>query len=216
MTKKKKIAKKKTAKKKKEKTTPAAGPAKPAEPEPVKSPVVEYPTAGAKITDFESVLDNQLAGGNEPPPKRGRGRPRKDSTPAPPAEITLDENIISQAFKVPFDLWASTNNLPSLKLSDQDARILAGPVKQLIDYYLPNIPTITIAWVSLAVTAWAIMAPRMVLIAQVKKQKAEYSSRTTAPAGNKNQGPDIVANPGTDAQAPAPVVFPGATEPVEL
>ena len=211
MTKKKKSAKKTKEKKSivfaSEKPEPAPGPV---------SPVTPYPTAGPKITEFENVLDSQLAGGGEQPEKRGRGRPRKDQAPISEPENILDERIISQALQVPFDLWASTNKLPALKLSVQDSQLLSKPVKQLLDYYLPKVPAITIAWIALAVTSWSVMSVRLTLIARIKKEKAQSPSSATGPAPGNNQGRDVVANPERNVNAPAPVVFPPAGKPVQL
>lgn len=168
--------------------------------------VVPYPEAGKKITDFEQKLDEQLHG--EPiSAKRGRGRPRKDTVPEP--EFAMSEDIIRQTVKMPFDLWAVSQKLDELKLIDQEAAALAAPVKQLLDYYLPNFPTIGIAWVSLTVTSYSIMATRLGLIAEIKKQK--QSSPSSSPVDVKDVGhggprpPDL-----------SKTKFPEATEPVKL
>ena len=143
---------------------------------PAKPDVVPYPDAGKKVSDFEDKLDEQIAAGmgETESPRRGRGRPRKEPEAAP-ADFDVPEKIINQAIRVPFDLWSISADFKKLKLRDDEAGLLAAPVKQLLDYYAPKIPTIAIAWASLALASYSILAGRLKLIQELKKQKAETS-----------------------------------------
>jgi len=173
------MAKKKIAKKKKQKSVekrPAKG--KPANrsapaaelPPAVESPkITPHPTAGRKVLEFESRLDAVIAG---EPEKRGRGRPRKPPEPAGPEPQEIGLDIVKPVVKMPFDLWSARQGLDKLKITDQEAAQIAEPLKVLLDYYLPQIPTIAYAWISLAVVSYTVFQPRLELIQQIKKATA--------------------------------------------
>lgn len=127
--------------------------------------VVPYPTAGRKVTEFEDRLDAAIAKG-EQEPKRGRGRPKKIEEPPPPE---IDIKVFASCLQIPFDLWSVSQDAPELKLSMPEAVMLAKPMKQLADYYLPNVPEIAWAWFSLAGVSYTIVKSRLVLIAEIKK-----------------------------------------------
>ena len=164
--------KKKTTKKKAKKTTkktktisttaPQTGDAtaKKTRPE-----VVPMPTAGHKVTEFEDKLDASLAAG-EQEPKRARGRPRKIEEPPSPE---IDVKVFAQCLQIPFDLWSVSQGVEGLKLSTSEAIMLAKPIKQLADYYLPSVPEIAWAWFSLAGVSYTIVKSRLIIIAEIKK-----------------------------------------------
>jgi len=164
--------KKKKKKKSKPKKTAAEQPPK----------VTPYPTAGPKIADFEEKLDQQLAGDET---KRGPGRPRKQQQPEQPGPEGLDTAVVSGVVKMPFELWSISQNVKELALTDQEAAQISGPVKQLLDYYLPQIPPIAYAWIALTVNGFWIMRTRLLLIAAIRESKKQR----TPPAGPVNQGP---------------------------
>lgn len=177
--------------KKKKKKKPAKE--KPAEQKP---PIVTpYPAAGPKVVDFEDKLDEQLGAGDKPK----RGRPPKQPEPEP---AQVPNEIVKQAVQVPFDLWAINQNLKGLKLDAKEAAMLAEPVKTLLDYYLPQMPVIAIAWASLTISTYAVMKPRLEMIAEIKKQKASPSS---GPA-------DRDIKDGSGQGGPAPPVSPMPAE----
>lgn len=177
-----------------------------AEPEtkPGSPKITPHPTAGHKVLDFEDRLDDALEAATE---KRGRGRPRKQPEPAEPEPQEVGLDIVKPVVKIPFDLWAASNELDELKITDQEAAQIAAPLKTLLDYYLPRIPTIAYAWLSLAVVSYTISKPRLELIAQTKKMK------TPAAAGgqddrNKKSGrqpaaPGFITTPKTLQKFPS-------------
>jgi len=129
--------------------------------------VVPMPTAGRKVTEFEDRLDASLLDADEQP-KRGRGRPRKEvEQPAP----EIDVKIIGQAIQIPFDLWSFQQDIPDLKISVQESVMIAKPLKQILDHYMPNVPDIAWAWISLSAVSYSIVKSRLVLIAEIKKAK---------------------------------------------
>lgn len=137
---------------------------------PPKPEVTTYPRAGAKVQEFEDVLDRQLAGDVTPKPKRGPGRPPKEKLPEPEQpELTID--VVAGVVKIPFELWAISQSVESLKLSDDEVKKIAEPAKQLLEYYLPKIPVIAYAWVSLSVSTFWVMRTRLLLIQEIRKQR---------------------------------------------
>ena len=179
----KKRLKKKTKKKtityraKIQKPVPAAGATVPAQTSTAKSSptITPYPTAGPKILDFEEQLDRQLGGGDE---KRKRGRPPNQ----PPPEIPeIDITVIGQAIQIPFDLWSVSQGIPQLKIETKEAVMIAKPLKQLLDHYVPAVPEIAWAWISLGAVSYSIMKSRLALIAEIKKRKMVPGKQAAAP-----------------------------------
>lgn len=170
------MAKKKKTKKSAKKKTVEQTPPK----------VTPYPAAGPKVTDFERKLDEQIAAGD----KSKRGRPPKQPEPAP---TQVPNEIIKQAVQVPFDLWAISQELKGLKLEDKEAAMLAEPVKTLLDYYAPQMPVIAIAWASLTISVYAVMKPRLEMIAEIKKQK---TSPSPGPADQRAKHEEHVTSQG--------------------
>lgn len=167
-----------------------------------------YPTAGEKITAFEERLDAQLGADSSGAP-RGPGRPRKESVTAERAEQTFDSRLITQVVCIPFDLWALSQGVPQLKLRDEEAALIGPPVKELLDHYLPVMPPIAWAWISLSIVAYATMKPRLELIQVLKKEKANTSSaKRPVSVGTASAAP----NPG----APASALFPTQIEPEKV
>lgn len=183
MSKKKKVKKKKAAAKK---------PLAPTEQIPKVTP---HPTAGPKVTEFEEKLDAQLAGGE---PKRGPGRPPKQPD-GPPEPEGLDVGIVARIVKMPFELWAINQKVEELILTESEAKQIAGPVKELLDYYLPQIPAIAYAWIALTVNGFWIMRTRLALIAAIKESNKHATSSAQADAKDEGQGgPRPPASPPTE------------------
>lgn len=138
-------------------------------PESVKPKITPYPKAGAKVQEFEDLLDSRIAGDDQPP-KRGPGRPPKEKQPeSEQPKLTLD--VVAGVVKIPFELWAIGQDVWQLKLNDDEAARIAEPAKQLLEYYLPKIPVIAYAWLSLSVSAFWVMRTRLLIIQELKKQR---------------------------------------------
>lgn len=168
--------------------------------------IVPHPTAGKKVAAFEKKLQEQIQAGEQeqaPSVQRGPGRPRKTppepgTAPGTGPAANLSQEIIQNGLKMPFDLWSISQGVTELKLQANEAAALAEPVKQLLDYYAPKLPTISVAWFSLAVTAYSIMAVRIRIINEVKKAKK------TSDPGSGNAGPASAA-PASAVQPVQPV-----------
>ena len=176
--------------------------------------IVPHPTAGRRIKEFENQLEQQLkAGEPEQEPKQGPGRPRK--TPPEPGTAPvadLSQEIIQNGLKMPFDLWSISQGVAELKLQANEAAALAEPVKQLLDYYAPKLPTISVAWFSLAVTAYSIMAVRFRIINEAQKAKKKSHP------GSDEAGPVSAVEPVQPAspKEPAPLGSTGFPTKIEI
>lgn len=148
-------------------------------PDPVKSmpTVTPYPTAGRKVTDFEERLDAQLAGGIKKP---ARGSGGKFASKEPAAGPEIDVTVIGQVVQIPFDLWSVSQGVPDLKISTEESVMLAKPVKQLLDHYVPQVPEIAWAWISLSAVSYSIMKSRLVLIAEIRKNNPSSGQKADA------------------------------------
>ena len=167
--------------------------------------VVPMPTAGHKVTEFEDRLDSSLLTAEEQP-KRGRGRPRKEAEQPPPE---IDVKIIGQAIQIPFDIWALKNDCDALKISIEEAVLIAKPAKILVDHYLPQVPDIAWAWFSLITVTYTIVYGRLVLIAEIKKANSSSEEQMDAARGNK--APQGQGGPHPSASFPS---FEEITKPV--
>jgi hypothetical protein len=204
------MAKKKTKKKTKKKpvavkktdsikeTVPAVGQAAAGlkKTQPTLTPM---PTAGRKVQEFEDRLDKQLAGSGGAE-KRGRGRPRKEAGPQP---VEIDITVIGQAIQIPFDLWSVSQDVPDLKISIEESVMIAKPLKQLLDHYMPNVPEIAWAWISLSAVSYSIVKSRLVLIAEIKKAKKSNSSEVRKDAARGPVSPQGQGGPHPSAKFPS-------------
>lgn len=163
--------------------------------------IVPAPTAGKKVQDFEDILDKQLAG-DMGPPKRPVGRPpkEKDVEPEQP-ELTID--IVAGVVKIPFELWSISQSVKSLALSDDEAKNIAEPARQLLEHYLPQIPVIAYAWISMSVSVFWVMQSRLRTIQEIRLHR-ERIEQENQPA------PTAPAQPGVSTK------FPERSEPVKL
>ena len=174
------VTKKKTKKKAKKKTVKKVVPEKPVVQQEAPK-ITPMPIADSKILEFEEVLDRQLAGDKPAEKKRGPGRPPnppKEPEPEPP-ELTID--VIAGVVKIPFELWGISQGIESLALDDNEAQRIAEPAKQLIEHYLPQVPVIAYAWISVSVSTFWVMRSRLHLLQELRKQKEAKEPARPAP-----------------------------------
>jgi len=184
---------KKKAKKKRKKKTVTKKAVKTVEPEKqtplsAEPKLTVYPAAGAKVQDFEDALDKQLAGDAGPSaPKRGPGRPPKEKIPEP-AEPQLTIDVVAGIVKIPFELWSISQSVKTLAISDEEAKRIAEPAMQLLEFYLPQIPVIAYAWISMSVSTFWVMQSRLRTIKEVR----EHKKRTAPPRPAEPAQPGVV------------------------
>jgi hypothetical protein len=144
-----------------------------------------------KKPKFEETLDR----GPQPKKNRGRGRPKKERPqPEPAAGETgpapeLDIGIVAGVIKMPYEFWSISTGVKDLQLSDAEAEQIAQPAKQLLDYYLPKIPSVAYAWAALTVSIFFTTKPRLTVLAEKRQEKHESPSESpvgAAPGPAKN------------------------------
>ena len=144
----------------------------------VKPEVTPYPTAGPKVQEFEDLIDAHLADDTGPPkPKRPVGRP-PGKKPQEPEQPELTSDIVAGVIKIPFQLWSISQSVKTLELTDEEAKQIAEPAKQLLEYYLPKIPVIAYAWVSLSVSTFWVMQTRLRTIKELKEHRKRIQKET--------------------------------------
>jgi hypothetical protein len=172
--------------------------------------VTSYPTAGRKVTEFETELDKQLAAGEQTEQKRGPGRPRKDSQTAEPVVDIgpqLQQKVLERMLRIPFSAWAKYAGIEDLALTDHEASDLAAASKELLDYYIPNLPPVLIMWSNFTVTMLCIVQPRFARITEMKKIIKEKQTEKTGQEGRQPAG---------QGRPISPVKFPSKVETQKL
>jgi len=173
-------------KKSKKKTVKKATPEKPVVKVNLGPEITPYPQAGRKVLEFEDNLDRQLSGDMPSDKKRGPGRPPGPQKVAEPEPPDLSIEVVAGVVKIPFELWAISQSIEKLALDDKEAEQIAEPARQLLEYYLPKIPVIAYAWVSMSVSVFWVMRSRLFLIAELRKQKE--AKKPTRPAEPSQPG----------------------------
>ena len=164
--------------------------------------IVPAPTAGKKVQDFEDVLDKQLAG-DMGPTTRPVGRPPKEKEVEPePPELTIE--IVAGVVKIPFELWSISQSVKSLALTDDEAKKIAEPARQLLEHYLPQIPVIAYAWISMSVSVFWVMQLRLRTIQELRKHRERIRQGTPQPV-EKPEGPGVTAIKFPDQEKPVKV-----------
>ena len=103
-------------------------------------------------------------------------------------ELTID--IVAGVIKIPFEIWAIGEDLEKLALDDDEARRIAEPARQLLEFYLPKIPVIAYAWISMSVGAFWSLRTRLLLIQEMKKQDQKQQPGASPVA---QTGPGVIA-----------------------
>ena len=162
--------------------------------------------------DFEQTLKD-IAGSHQPAaegeekverrggPRPGSGRP-KGVTEAFAAVNRLpakaNETLIP-VLQIPFELWSKSQGVKELALGKDDAKELALPVTQLLEFYFPGrIPEIAWVWLMFTGTAYRILEPRLEILAQKRGEKS-----ASVAAGAKGPVPAGTDRPRTGAAQPA-------------
>lgn len=161
------------------------------------------------MSDFKSKLQTArpaLAS----PAKKKPGRPKKTAPPASAAgnqaasattagesqapQSTVDVSpVIAQLLKAPFSAWAISQQIDGLEISDAEANALAAPIKTLADHYLPQIPEIGWAWVSLGIQFSSVIMARVKLVQEKRKDREKKTDHgpvsVPTPPNAENQSP---------------------------
>ena len=132
-------------------------------------------------------------------PRPGAGRPKgvtDDFALANRLPEKANETLVP-VLQIPFKTWATAVGVKELELNKDEAKDLALPVTQLLEFYFPGrIPEIAWVWLMMLGSTYRILEPRLELLAQ--KRKAQGPS---VAAGDK--GPAPSSRPRSGAAEPA-------------
>lgn len=108
-------------------------------------------------------------GGARPGAGRPRGTDRLARVNALPEKA--NEQMIP-VLQTPFSLWATSTGVDELRLPEKDAKKLALPITQLLEYYFPGqIPEIVWCWLILAGCVTQVMDGRLQLLKKIRDAK---------------------------------------------
>jgi len=126
-------------------------------------------------------------------PRPGAGRP-KGSTEEFAAVNRLPEKAnatLVPVLQIPFATWAKAIGVKEMVLNKDEAKDLALPVTQLLEFYFPgSIPEIAWVWLMMLGTTYRILEPRLDLLAAKRKAIASDQGPSVAAGGSK--GPATV------------------------
>lgn len=95
---------------------------------------------------------------------------------------------IAPVLKIPFAIWAKIDEIPEIRLSQDEALEWAEPITDILEYYFPGkIPEIAWMWLMLLESTGRVIDSRIEIRHQKKKQLSEPST----PDISMSQGPDI-------------------------
>lgn len=137
-------------------------------------------------------------------PRPGSGRP-KGSTEEFAAVNRLPERAnatLIPVLQIPFATWAKAIGVKEMALNKDEAKDLALPVTQLLEFYFPGrIPEIAWVWLMMLGTTYRILEPRLDLLAAKRKAIAS------------EQGPSVATGGKTGPASPPGRSQTGAAEP---
>jgi len=156
----------------------------------------------AKLAELRKAEENEKAGRSDTrdiaQDPGAQGPPESTVPPKPKAARAL-----APVLKIPFAIWAKIDEIPEIKLSQDEALEWADPIADILEYYFPGkIPEIAWMWLMLLESTGRVIDSRIEIRHQKKKQISEGSS----PEGPRNvvaQGPDVSPAPQHNGAEPA-------------
>jgi len=157
--------------------------------------VTPYPTAGDNPA-FAAALKEELEAerqrsGAADEAKRGPGRPPGTGKHQVAARALneqqisgLDQQIVCDMWKLPFELLAMSQKIEAWKLSDKETVALAKPTMTLLHHYAPGkLDPIQLAWYQLAGTLATLTVTRLLTQREILAARAA-TNKTAAKAGS--------------------------------
>ena len=97
---------------------------------------------------------------------------------------------LAPVLKIPFAIWSKIDEIPEIKLSQDEALEWADPIVEILEYYFPGkIPEIAWMWLMLLESTGRVIDSRIEIRHQKKKS-------TSSAAKTAKQGPDSIPSPG--------------------
>ena len=154
--------------------------------------------AEAQAAESRKAIEEEKAGSQARP-----GSSATTQSPgAEPAELVSTippkaARALAPVLKIPFAIWAKIDEIPEIRLSQDEALEWAEPLTDILEYYFPGkIPEIAWMWLMLLESTGRVIDSRIEIRHQKKKQPPE----TAAPVISMSQGPDTQRS--TDRPAP--------------
>lgn len=152
----------------------------------------------AQAAESRKAKEDEKAGRSDKRPgvsAQGPGAEDQPESTVPPKPKAV--RALALVLKIPFAIWAKIDEIPEIKLSQDEAQEWAEPIADILEYYFPGkIPEIAWMWLMLLESTGRVIDSRVEIRHQKKKQFSAGTS-TTAP------GPQVTAMAGPDSQ-PAP------------
>ena len=128
----------------------------------------------------------------------GAGRPRGTDDLALVNRLPEKANeTLVPVLQIPFKTWATAVGVKELELNKDEAKDLALPVTQLLEFYFPGrIPEIAWVWLMMLGTTYHILEPRLELLAKMRKEQGPSVAAS-------EKGPAPSSRPRTGAAEPA-------------
>jgi len=154
--------------------------------------------AEAQVAESRRIEEEEKAGRSDTRPGVSAQDPgahgQPESTVPPKAARAL-----APVLKIPFAIWAKIDEIPELKLSQDEAQEWAEPITDILEYYFPGkIPEIAWMWLMLLESTGRVIDSRIEIRHQKKK---ELESAQETPV---QQGPDKIPRSPRSANRPAP------------
>jgi len=150
----------------------------------------------AQAAEARKAIEEEMAGSQARPGSQATtlSPGAEPATTFPPKAA----RAIAPVLKIPFAIWSNIEDIPEIRLTQDEALEWAEPLTEILEYYFPGkIPEIAWMWLMLLESTGRVIDSRIEIRHQKKKQPPE----TAAPVISMSQGPDTTQR-STDRPAP--------------
>jgi uncharacterized membrane protein YgcG len=134
-------------------------------------------------SEFERKLSEEIDATASEPQAAAEKEPaaKPDGIPLKPSV-----ELVIPLVKMPFEVWAVSQKIAALRLTDDEAALLGQPIIALWEYYLPQLPVIAWTWLAFIAMTYQVMVPRLRIIQ--KEQERRQTSSSSRAGGDKDSG----------------------------
>lgn len=158
-------------------------------PQPVK---VNFHTSKKRSPEFEQALEQEAQAAEFKKQKElaKAGRQQGDSPQGPGAQDQPESTVppkaaraLAPVLKIPFAIWSNIEEIPEIRLSNEEAQEWADPIVDILEYYFPGkIPEIAWMWLMLLESTGRVIDSRIEIRHQKKKELSAASQADRGPA----------------------------------
>lgn len=173
-------------------------------------------TSKKQNPEFEQALAEEARAAESRKTEENEKAGRLDTRPgisaqSPSAEVQPESTVppkpkaaraLAPVLKIPFAIWAKIDDIPEIKLSQDEALEWAEPIADILEYYFPGkIPEIAWMWLMLLESTGRVIDSRV----EIRHQKKKQLSSGTSPEAQKTAaaGPDLQPAPQHEGAEPA-------------